>query len=108
MVEIFFRPFLLNRLLLVMTGVSKVFVNTALVNQTKGSGYLVQDWSEEAGIGSHKGKRFLNGFVDEVYIFTSALTPHEIKRLACVCAESAHVQGKLSDLVSLYLLLQTR
>ena len=84
------------RFFVVSTGASKVFVNAVLANQTKATGALAQDWGDHAGIGSHKGSRFLNGSVDEVYVFTSALTPHEIKRLACACSAGGqqHFHGK--------------
>ena len=63
-------------------------MNTQLAGQGIGAGYLTQDWSERAGIGSHKGQRFLMGAVDEVYIYTSALTLSQIRELACVCEDS--------------------
>lgn len=63
-------------------------MNTQLAAQANGAGYLAQDWGERAGIGSHKGKRFLVGAVDEVYIYTSALTQTQIRHLACVCEDS--------------------
>lgn len=75
-------------LVLLSLGLAKVYVNTQLAGQGKGSGYLAQDWGERAGIGSHKGQRFLVGAVDEVYIYTSALTQSKIRELACVCEDS--------------------
>jgi len=71
-----------------LAGLARIYVNTQIASQSKGSGYLAQDWSERAGIGSHKGKRFLVGAVDEVYIYTSALTQSQIRELACVCEDS--------------------
>lgn len=49
---------------------------------------MPQDWSETVGIGSHKGQRFLGGALDEVYIYTSALTQKQIRELACICEDS--------------------
>lgn len=66
-------------------------MNTQLAVQGYGSGYLAQDWGERAGIGSHKGQRFLMGAVDEVYIYTSALTQSQIRELACMCEDSTGV-----------------
>ena len=74
--------------LLLSSGLAKVYVNTQIAGQGNGSGYLVQDWGERAGIGSHKGQRFLMFALDEVYIYTSALTQSEIRELACVCEDS--------------------
>ena len=65
-----------------------MYVNTQLASKGKGSGLLPQDWSEAVGIGSHKGQRFLVGALDEVYIYTSALTQHQIRELACICEDS--------------------
>ena len=65
-----------------------MYVNTQLAAQANGAGYLAQDWGERAGIGSHKGQRFLVGAVDEVYIYTSALTQTQIRQMACVCEDS--------------------
>ena len=66
-------------------------MNTQLAGKGYGSGYLAQDWSERAGIGSHKGQRFLMGAMDEVYIYTSALTQNQIRDLACICEDSKGV-----------------
>lgn len=63
-------------------------MNTQLAAQGYGAGYLAQDWGERAGIGSHKGQRFLVGAVDEVYIYTSALSQTQIRELACMCEDS--------------------
>ena len=72
-------------------GLAKVYVNTQVAGQGNGAGYLAQDWRERAGIGSHKGQRFLIGAVDEVFIYTSALTQNQIRELACVCEDSKGV-----------------
>nr|XP_058946660.1 uncharacterized protein LOC131774625 [Pocillopora verrucosa] len=69
-------------------GVARVYVNTQPAASANGAGYLAQDWGERAGIGSHKGDRFIVGAVDEVYIYTSALTQTQIRHLACVCEDS--------------------
>ena len=63
-------------------------MNTQIASQGRGSGYLAQDWGERAGFGSHKGERFLMGALDEVYIYTSALSQTQIRKLACVCEDS--------------------
>ena len=73
---------------LLLTGVARVYVNTQPAASANGAGYLAQDWGERAGIGSHKGDRFIVGAVDEVYIYTSALTQTQIRHLACVCEDS--------------------
>lgn len=75
----FFFPFL---------ALARVYVNTQLASEGKGSGLLPQDWSETVGTGSHKGQRFLVGALDEVYIYTSALTQNQIRELACICEDS--------------------
>ena len=70
-----------------------------MAGQGKGVGYLAQDWGERAGIGSHKGQRFLVGAVDEVYIYTSALTQSQIRHLACVCEDSKGKSNCLRSVV---------
>ncbi|XP_012555797.1 uncharacterized protein LOC100204986 isoform X1 [Hydra vulgaris] len=58
---------------------AQVYLDGVLVKETKGSGYLSQDWGHFAGIGLHYYENtHLNGAVDELSIFNYALPPDEV------------------------------
>lgn len=57
-----------------------------LLLQGSGTGILSQDWTARAGIGQHKGKRVLNGEIDEFYIFNKALSVKKIQMLMKKCS----------------------
>lgn len=71
-----------------VAGLATIYVNTQVAAQGNGAGDLAQDWGARAGIGSHKGNRFLVGAVDEVYIYTTALSQGQLRQLACLCEDS--------------------
>ena len=67
------------------TGVARVFVNARARASVHGKGLLSQDWDGHAGIGNHKGKRFLNGEIDEFRIYNKVLKRKEIEGLMKRC-----------------------
>ena len=70
----------------VHTGLAKIFVNGRLKTEGTGKGLLSQDWDAHAGIGKHKGERFLQGEVDEFRIYNKALSQGEIQNLTKTCS----------------------
>ena len=60
------------------SGEAKIFVDGGLQSISVGRGILIQDWSSKAGFGAHQEGRSLHGFMDDIYIFTSALYRDEI------------------------------
>lgn len=55
------------------------YVDGKQTHDGKGDGELAQNWNQRAGIGHHVQGRWLNGSIDEFYIFTRALTVSEVK-----------------------------
>lgn len=55
------------------------------MNSTTGNGTLSQDWGSQGEIGSTLAEYDFNGFVDEFYIFTKALTKEDILVLVQSC-----------------------
>lgn len=55
------------------------YVDGKQTHDGKGDGELAQNWNQRAGIGHHVQGRWLNGSIDEFYIFTRALTASEVK-----------------------------
>lgn len=72
--------------MIIFTGEAKVYINGQLASRTTGSGDLSQDWGSKAEIGSTMKDRTLDGFVDEFYLFTKALTQNEISVLVQACS----------------------
>lgn len=64
---------------------ASLYVNAQLVNSTTGNGTLSQDWGSQGEIGSTLPEYDFNGFVDEFYIFTKALTKEDILVLVQSC-----------------------
>lgn len=61
-------------------GLAKVFVDGKLKGSTHGRGYLSQDWGGRAAFGSQEGRKILFGKLDEIYMFTRALSGKEIRK----------------------------
>ena len=79
------------------TGIAKVFVNGRLKAEAAGKGLLSQDWDAHAGIGKHKGSRFLQGELDEFRIYNKSLSQREIQNLMRICSfERGKRRKKLS------------
>ena len=67
------------------TGVARVYVNARPRASSHGKGLLSQDWDGHAGIGNHKGGRFLKGEIDEFRIYNKVLTTAAIEDLMRRC-----------------------
>ena len=76
------------------TGIAKVFVNGRLKAEAAGKGLLSQDWDAHAGIGKHKGSRFLQGELDEFRIYNKSLSQREIQNLMRICSFERGKQRK--------------
>lgn len=64
------------------SGEAKVYVNGALRGSSRGYGALDDFWGYKACVGSFDlGGRYLQGFVDDFYIFNYAVEPGQIKDL---------------------------
>ena len=77
-------------------GKAQVFVNARLITTVDGSGLLSEDWGKSAKIGSKVDGHQLNGFVDEFYILTSALSEKEIGELVNACSYGKYIQTVFS------------
>ena len=68
------------------------YVDGEQTHEAKGDGDLAQNWNQRAGIGHHVNTRWLNGSIDEFYLFSRALTASEVK--AVMDGEFLAVQSK--------------
>lgn len=60
-------------------------MNAQLVNSTTGNGTISKDWGTQGEIGSTLAEYDFDGFVDEFYMFTKALSKEDILVLVQAC-----------------------
>ena len=76
------------------SGTAQTYVNGEMTHEAQGAGKLSGNWDASAGIGDHKGDRWLTGLLDEYYIFSRALSGDEINAVMTGAFTSVDPKGK--------------
>lgn len=62
-----------------------IYINGVFVQEARGTGSLSEDWEGLAAFGRHKGLAGDMVYMDEIMIFSRALSPFEVKNLFGKC-----------------------